>query len=208
MANRLPLGGPTARSTPPWIVHPRAPSGPPRRGLTVVPPQAPNDSWSGQLFYVDDLLVVVLLSRIIVNAELCLALQSSREMEPLKSWLPERRVPADINPALAAVCLIRAVERHVVLPVLDASTQIGQPASAGGKVTGLDRESDDLILRIHALDSGARTGMRLLGGVRQGWQPIDLRGRTVLGVGLTRRARYRQLDAAAIAFLPSGATPS
>ncbi len=191
--------------TPPWIVEPRAPTAPPRRGLTVVPPATPVDSWPGQLFYVNDRILVDLFSRMVANAEVCLVVQSLPEMEPLKSWLPERRVPPDINPALAAICLIRAAQRHVAIPALDTSVQIGQPASAGGVATSLEPDGDDLLLRVYDRNADARAGMRLLGGVRQGWQPADLRGREVLGVGIIRRARSRQLDAAGVAFINGSA---
>jgi hypothetical protein len=170
-----------------------------------VPPATPTDSWPGQLFYVDDSLMVALLSRIAACAELRQVLRLLPEMKPLQPWPPERWVPGDVNPALAAVCLIQAAQRHVALPALDASVRIGQPASTGGDVTDLRRDMDDLLIRVHDPDSSARTGMRLLGGVRQGWQLADLRGRRVLGIGITRRARYRQLDAAGIAFVAASA---
>lgn len=190
-----------------WIQHQRKQQPPARQ---VFSPALATEAWAGQLFYVDEPLVVTLFSRIIANTDLYRILQPQPEMQPFNSWLPDRKVPADVNPALVAICLIQIAHRQIAkqaaaLPALNATLPIGQPGSAGGYITGLEREGDDLLLRVRNPDSDTRTWMRLIGGAHKGWQPADLQKRLVLGVGLTRRARYRHLDAAGIAFVISQA---
>ncbi|HEX6682238.1 MAG TPA: hypothetical protein VF062_05560 [Candidatus Limnocylindrales bacterium] len=189
------------------VPRPRSPGEAP-----VIQPGSRPFSWD-RLMYVDDRTILAVLGRLLSSKDR-IALLNHTALEHVKGDINRSRLPADLNCALVAMCLMDAAPWFFADLAGLASPDIEQPVRVEGVVvtaTPAERRrkdtapaahpaSNDLLLKVKlAKDEAAN--VRLAGARSYGWTTGDLAGRRILAIGLLRRPQARQVAGAAVVQL-------